>query len=472
MVCQRRRLRILFLMMGLLGFVVACDSAVDTAVTQPAEIAIVATETDVATGTPTTTPTSLPTVTATATATLLPLPTVTSTPTETPTLTPTPAPTCPEAGTAVSFPRPTDTTELQTSILAYLNAGGQWEDLFALLDELEIKHDWIEADMNGDGVLETAVYTLLFNEEESVPVHAWWIFQCTSNQYKIIYETWGNWAFHSHFIAEDLNNDNREEVIVVSGFAGSACELEPKVWSWQVDQIVDISPNYEELELGCASDQQVLLEDLNNDSIKEIILIGETVGHIDLAPVRNITQTFALENAGYKLVSTVFSPTTLRIFVLDDAQKALDSGDLLLAASHYAKAGYEDLRTVESYNIFGQEEDAESYQRAFALFRLAVIQLVMDNLTEANLTLAELNKRFLDEQPGYEFVVLAQTFFDSYQETDNLNEACLQVTKYIDEHYQNEIDPDGFRLTTHFYWGLNISFYPTPESFCPIFNTN
>ena len=316
-------------MMGLLGFVVACDSAKDTAVSQPTEIAIVVTETEVATETPTTTPTNLPT--ATATATLLPSPTATLIPTETPTLTPTPAPTCPEPGTAVSFSAPITTIGLQNSILEYLNAGGQWEDLFALLDEMEIKHDWIEADMNGDGLMETAVYTVLFDEENPVPDHAWWIFQCTSNQYRVAYSLRGSWAFHSHFIADDLNNDGGAEVIAVNGFAGSACDLEPNVWSLQENKIVDYSPSYKELELGCAADQQVILDDLDGDNIKELILVGDTVAHLDYAFPRGITQTFTLEGTGYKLLSTDFSPPTLRTQVLDDAQKALNNGDLSLA---------------------------------------------------------------------------------------------------------------------------------------------
>ncbi|NHZ71801.1 MAG: hypothetical protein GWP17_01795, partial [Aquificales bacterium] len=111
---------------------------------------------------PTNTPKPAPTETATAvpaqTATSSPTPIPTATPTNTPSPTPTPDPTCPEPGTAAPFAYPADTTELQASILAYLNAGGQWEDLLALLDELEIEHDWIQADMNGDGVMETAVY--------------------------------------------------------------------------------------------------------------------------------------------------------------------------------------------------------------------------------------------------------------------------------------------------------------------------
>lgn len=438
----------------------ACEPTQENTERDLSEVVVVST--DARTNTPV--PTALPTASATATATLPPLPTPTNVPTMTPSAS------CPELGTTPSFIYPKDPNELQTSILSFLNEGGRWEDLWESLDELKIKHDSIQVDMNGDGVIETAVYAQTYDDEDYITDHAWWIFQCTSNQYNILYDSRNIYAFHSHFMAEDLNNDNRPEIIAVSGFFGSACDLEPEVWSWQIDEIVNLSPNHLELELGCSIDQRVLFQDISGNDIKEMILIGETVSHLDYGPPRGITQTFTLENGGYQLVNTVFAPAELRVHVLDDAQRALDDGNLPLAVSHYTTAAYGDMETVQSYYfpIYEKNPYSDAYQQAFAFFRLAIIQRVIGNEEEASLLFTELNKLYIENQPGHEFVVLAQIFFDVYEEKEDLSKACEQVTKYIGENYENKLP----KLTAHFYWGGNIAFYITPDSFCPVFNVS
>jgi hypothetical protein len=461
---KRSSLRILLAFLLLL--VSACaTSTPDNPVSQMPEIA----------GNPSPTQTKTPTIVASAVSatpsafTLLPSATSESIPTKIPSPTHTPSPSCPIPSMGAPFALPSTTTELQASILTFVNGGGQWEDMWALLDEMEIRNDAIQADINGNGVMETAVYAV-FYVEDYIPDHAWWIFQCTTNQYELIYDVKGNWAFHSHFIADDLNNDKRSEIIQVGGFAGSACTLEPRVWSWQIDRIVDLSPDHLELELGCAIDQRVTLQDISGDGVKEMILTGKTVGHLDYAPTRGITQTFTLQDTGYKLESTVFAPTDLRIHVLDDAQRALDAGDLALAALHYTRAAYEEMMTIESYYLYARHvDDADIYQRGFALFRLLVIKLGTGNEEVAHSILTELNALYLENMAGHEFVVLAQTFFDAFRENRSLGESCARVTEYASEYYYGDTQTEPPPLISHFYWGANIASYTTPDSFCPIF---
>jgi hypothetical protein len=442
------------LLVGSLLLISGCGLAAENSVTETVAVAIEATEVWTAT------PTALPSPTATPT--LLPSPTVTNTPTSV--ASPTPDPSCPEPGTAVPFVYPPDSSKLEASILAFLNAGGQWDNLLTLLDELEIKNDLVQADMNGDGVMETAVYTRIYGD--SAPEHTWWIFQCISSQYQSIYNTGGAWGFHRFFIADDLDNDHHSEIIAVSGFAGSACALEPMVWSWRSGGLVSLSPDYRELELGCSIDERLLLQDIVGDNIKELILIGETVGHREYAPLRGITQTFKLENSGYVLASTRFAPAELLVHLLDDAQRALDTSNLPLAISYYAQAAYETMATVASYNFYdGEEDHPHAYQQAFALFRLAVVQFATGDREAADLVLTDLKLRYADDQPGYEFVVLTQTFFDAYDQKPILAEACKQVTEYIARHYDRRTELPT--LTSHFYWGANIAYYRTPDTFCP-----
>ena len=467
-VLKRNSLRLLFLALLLLLVSACSTSMLENPVAQQPEIVVNPSPTQ------TETPTIVASPVSTKSPTITPLPSSTSTsiPTETPSSTPTPSPSCPEPGKAAPFDLPSTTIELQVFILAFINQGGQWDDLWALLDEMGIEHDAIQADMTGDGLMETAVYALLY-EEDYTPDHAWWIFKCTTNQYELVYDARETWAFHRYFIADDLNSDNRSEIINVGGFAGSACDLEPNVWSWQADGIVDLSPDHLELELGCAINEHITLQDINDDGVKEMILTGETVGHLDYAPIRGITQTFTLQDTGYKLESTVFAPADLRIHVLDDAQRALDAGDLPLAVQFYTQAAYEEMMTTESYYISypymsGYLPNGDIYQKGLALFRLFVIKLATGNEEDAHSILTELNTAHLENMPGHEFVILAQTFYEAFRENRSLWESCERVTEYVSDHYydHNQTEPP---LTSHFYWGANIASYTTPDSFCPVF---
>lgn len=419
--------------------------------------------------------TALPKDNATKISTLSSLSTATSHPTEIPISTPVTPSSPPSIGNVTSFVYPQNTMLLETYVLTFLNAGGQWDELSSLLRELEINYDMIRVDMNGDGEMETAVYAKII-DNHSMSDHAWWVFQRnTASQYKIIYQTRGDWGFHDQFITDDVNGDHLTDIVIVGGFAGSACSLEPTILVWRTNRIINISPSYQELELGCSAQQRVLFQDVDDDGIQELVVIGETVGHMESAPPRGITQTFTLEDSGYKLVETTFAPADLLIHVIDDAQRALNRGDISSAIIYYEQAVYEDFNTVESY-LFSQNlqitnHHPHAYQKAFALFRLFVIQSAIGNETEAEFNFMKLKEHYSKSQPGYEFTILSQVFFDAYKENKNLVEACQQVTIYTAE----QLDGDGNEkpsLTHHFYWGGNIASYTSPDSFCPIFSVS
>lgn len=395
---------------------------------------------------------------------LSPLPSATLPATASPT--PEPPPSCPDVGQADPFDPPANNDELYESMLAFINAGGSWEDLWLLLEGMGIEYDSIEADMNGDGLVETAVYTVISHDYTFD--HSWWLFTCTTGQYELVYSTHGVWVFHEGFLVDELNNDDRLDIIIIKGFAGSACALEPSVWSWQDDRIVDLSPRYSQL--GCSADDQILFQDLDGDDVKEMILVGKTVGHLDYSPPRGITETFALRDTQYELEETVFAPADLLIYLLDDAQKALDAGDLPRAVDYYTQASYEPMPTAVSYYLLlNPAADPIAYQHGFALFRLFVLQLVLGDEEAAQAALAKLDTLYVEGEFGHEFTLLAHIFQDNFRVSNSLEEACEQVSTYISHHYAGSIESDPPSLSAHFYWGANMVTYSQPASFCPVF---
>lgn len=402
----------------------------------------------------------------------LPPPTVTPTATSSPSNTPSPTPdfTCPQPDTPAPFAQPANIAELQGQILTYLNTGGQVGDLANLVASLDIDGDMVTVDMNGDDAFEL-VANLSVVSEESWPYkeHATWVFQCRLGQYDVIYSVlWGWYHFYDSTILDDLNSDGSFEAIIIDGFAGSACNLEPKVLGWRNGGIFDYSPDRSELRLGCSSKTRIVLEDLDSDGNKELIIAGWTVAHLGYAPSRGITLTFSLQNQTYKLLNTEFAPAQYRIELLDDAQRALNAGELQMAEQLYAQAATDDTLGNASSYLFpppqiaeerGLEPDTPSeYQRAFAFFRLAALQALSGDEVGVSSTVAQLQQIFPEGTPGHEFVVLTPILTTSLLQGRTPSLACGQVLTHIRANF-----PD---LEAHYYWGGNIAWYRN-ETICP-----
>lgn len=434
------------------AFLVACGGGV-TPIPSPAPTATQV----VAQITPTNT--TQPTATATLEPTATPSPTATSLPTATAT----PNLACPAGGQATSFTLPTDETDFQNKVQTFLSEGGTVEELMAVAEQLELLHDTAEVDLNGDGVNEQGVYLGFF--DVGTQGHLWLMVQCLNHQYQILYESTGMYAFHSSFMVQDVDNNQQDELVVLSGFLGSACAFEPQIWSWRDGQVVGFSLNHLEAQLGCPS--ELVLEDKDGDNILELILVGYTVSHMDSPPPRLITQTLALTEGSYQLVETVYAPAVYRMELLSDAQRALNEGNLTLVSHFYTQAAYDEIDTIGSYLYHHNEveESPENYQKAFALFRLMVVQLALREEEAAGVSLTDLQTIYPADVPGHEFAVLAQLFYESYAKNQDNAEACLAVTTYIEVHYDSSDQPG---LTSHFYWGSSVSSYYQPADLCPV----
>ncbi len=453
----------LFYYLSFVLFLVACR------VTDPVEVTGVVTKVaaaDTSTPTLTSTPTPSPTrtLTLTPTATTTPFPTATPRPIPTSTPTATPNFNCPEPGTVAPFSQPQNIPELREALLLYLNAGGQWDDLMSLLENWRFEHEIVPINMNGDDVWETVVHVNVANNYENDI--ATWVFHCRDNQYQAIFQIWwGMYRFHRYSFVDDLNNDGNFEIVMIGGFAGSACDLEPTLLGWEGNVVVDYSPL--EIDLGCSLEDRVTLEDLDGDGVKELIVAGVTVLHMEMAPLRGITQTFALQEQVYTLISTVYGPSNLRIHILDDAQRAFDAQNFILAIELYDRVAHDDTLTdVSSYNFPDRffpddpslpHDSPNEYQRAFALFRLASIYQVVGDVAGVEMTLAELDNTFSEGTVGGEFTVLAHLLIDQLNNNESPVLACSVVTSFIEENY-----PD---LDRHFWWGVGIATYDA-ETFC------
>lgn len=321
----------------------------------------------------------------------------------------------------------------------------------------------VEVDFNGDAVNEV-VMSVALNLPDYERDSATWVLQCRSGEYETIFDvSWGMYHYGER-VAEitDLTNDGLPEVIIESLFVGSACTYELTIIGWQPSEgIIDYSPSHLELDLGCGG--EIIIEELNGDNVQEITIAGGTVGHLSHAPLREITQTYQLIDQTYHLVSTEYGPSDIRVHIFDDAQRALDSRDFLLAAQLYDQSAHDESLFSVPSRRYGLQRDSldrsEEYQRAFALFRLAVVQYILGNTNGVADTFDELNVTFPEGSLGGEFTVLAHLYIEKRESGLTAVQACRKVTTYTNNNFPY--------LGNHIgEWGVNIAYY-TNETLCP-----
>lgn len=423
------------------------------------------------------TPTVVPqTPTVIDTSTPTPKPTNTKMPTATPTLTPSPAATlaavCPSAGSPEEFADFQSSAELQESILTYLNQGGQFAELRNILGSLivpeydiEILQDMVEADLNGDGVMEMLITVDTFQDVED---HGrFLVLQCLGGEYHPVYvNTTGLFSFMPHPIAiVDLDGDLSNEIVIEYEIRRSAWGWAVSVYDWQANEIVDILTDPNQAILG-EGDWE--LNDEDEDGVHEFVITGYTIFHPDSGFSREIVETFGLQDGQtYTLLSTEYLPPEYRHHALEDAQKAFDEGDLPLAASFYDLAAHDDnLINIGSYHLGYLNNNSDSpdqYQRAFALFRMLVVQILLEDEEGVLTTIEELDTKYPENSVGGEFTVLADTFQNDIEQGKSVGEACQAVTIAIRKMFPE--------LELHIgYWGYrNISY--ENETICP-FNSD
>jgi hypothetical protein len=405
--------------------------------------------------------TPLPSVTPTNTKHLTPTATSTTTPTSTAVV----EVVCPDPGLPESFGSFQTSGELQESINVFLNQGGELTDLLEILDNIvdfDIFVHGAEADITGDGVSEIIVTidTLDDREEDHSRII---VFQCLGGKYEAVFvDTGGLFRYLPHPITiVDLNGDSSLEFIIESVIARSARGWALSIYSWQNGEVVDLFTNTggERLDSG-----EWELKDVTGDGVQEVILTGYTIFHPDSGFPRGLIETYALQDTGsYSLISTEYLPPEYRHHALEDAQRALDTDDLPLAASFYEQAAYDDnLMNIGSYHLGYLHNNTDSpneYQRAFALFRLLAIQFLMEDEQGITTTVEELKTTYPEHSAGGEFTTLAQVLKNELESGRSRPEACQEVTGVIVSSF-----PD---LELHIgYWGyLNISY--ENETICP-----
>ncbi|MEP6894362.1 MAG: tetratricopeptide repeat protein [Chloroflexota bacterium] len=414
-------------------------------------------------------PTNAETVTPSyaATATQTSLPTMTNTPAITSTFdpasivthTPSVAETCPPLANiaAPKFSKPDYSVitfkDNEQTVLDFLNQGGKPETLIkAVKNSGWLKRGDINGqikDITGDNVPE-----IILSPSEI------YVLGCIDSKYKILLKVANegiaiNYEQNRIVAIEDMNLDGIPELVIASYLCGGTnagmC-LDGWIYEWDGKQFA--TKLQVSLEGRQKSGAQPVMEvrNANDDQLLELTVTGEILGGGDYYysfPWRQETDTYVWNGNEFIQHGSKFSSPQFRYQVVQDADRAILNEDYENAIKMYQNSifGNYDWFSAERKQYIidnasgisnSAEPDVDSNEQpnlaGYSYFRIMLTYLLQGNLDDAQKAYERIHKNFAKDSIGYDYVLIADAFWNEYQLSQDMEKACGKAIEYVKEH--------------------------------------
>ena len=396
--------------------------------------------------------------------TITPLPTI---PTFTPTfdartiVTATPAPkaVCPKEDPAVkiNFLIPIKFNEENVSspqlmndkkVLAYLNKGGSLSNLLAALQAGAMADRYRFQDFTGDGVKDLLIDHFLGPN----PYSDIRIYSCIDGTYKsfsAIEDDWAPLQYASILGIKDLNKNGIPEIVI-------AVRPALLILEWQ-------GSDFRRTELGGPHTQRYPAEikDINHDGLDEIIFTGKEIHYFGFnedvyrgAPWRDEIVVFSWDGSDYIQHPSEYSTPEYRFQAIQDGDRLTLQHNYEQAFALYQSAIFSDQLKEWSPEMHSYElgilnanmnsrptptiphPDLTEYPRlaAYAYYRMIALHIDLGQMDAAQVNYATLQTKFPPGNPGHPYAEMATAFWDAYQSTGRMYNACGAAIAYADAH--------------------------------------
>lgn len=415
---------------------------------------------------------------------------LTSTPTSsltvTPTLTPLPTPkACPSISADLTYKLPDDPSNViaMQSISDFLNMGG---------DPIKLKpyFETVIDDMNNDSIPEVLAFQLDMIYESV------YLFACINGKYEERFGHYDTVATEQIEImtVSDLNRNGVPEIVVKEiGCFGLRCgavfivEWDGKKFTHLVkgDYFTDRPLDYADL----ADPYEIYLKDIDNDGIPELVWIGGLPSayhgeHWSYYPSRIETHVYRWDGTSYSALPIIYDAPEFRFQAVQDGDRYTKRGEYNKALTSYQLAiESNDLEWwTESrwINIMDQKGIKTCIERgtpcppllpdskerptlsAYSIYRITLVHLLMSNPDEAEKTYNNLLETYSSNSSVYPVVQMATLFWNEFQVSHNIGEACTKVVAYAADY------PNILKIVSgsqHSFQSIDYEY--KPEEFCP-----
>jgi hypothetical protein len=330
--------------------------------------------------------------------------------------------TCPGSGNAETPQTPTSGRMLLTGLLAYLSNGGSPASLNDLMSGWGL--------LGKDGIVRTDVdYTgegtpdILMSYKAPEDGGTVAILSCIAGQYMTLYQAITGGDAPQILQIEDLNADNRPDIIYESYGCSSDdpknCSYKTQVVTWvpQDGQFISL------LNGPISSSQPITLKDVDNDRIQELVVRLTDTGNASSGPLRTGVNIYDWNGTSYVLSIVQLDAPQFIIQVVQEADSNFARQSMDKAIPLYEQA-------LNSTTLRYWLNDEPTYIKSYIFYKLLLAQAYTDNknlLTTFQTALAA----YPDPNNAPVYVAMINSFWNGFQVTNNLHSACLEVQAII-----------------------------------------
>jgi hypothetical protein len=370
---------------------------------------------------------------------------------------------------------------LQAAIAAF-REGQDLSRFASTYDGSTAKVQAASEDLNGDRETDLILAGFLPHADPTIPggfIGAFIVSSCGDGDFNLLsvfgeesaYECVADWCSY-RMAVRDLVGRGAPQVLVAfeEGYTNWSWPW-IKVVGWEADQWI----TYMDAQLDIGPLYSLVIDDSDEDGHSEISVWGFRLGTGAMEISRPIYQMYRwnADSDLFVLAESQPLPSPYRFQILEDAQRAIDSGDTHYAIALYLAAaegfyidvpsfGDRSLAWEGSEDALSLDEVAYAYQTAFARFRLTYLYEFVGQPADADRMLLRMNNLYPNGQPGSEFAGMATAMIGEARAGNSLSSAC---TDSVDSVVADYPDLTGFDGHIGEWGNTNVSY--TEDSLCP-----
>lgn len=376
-------------------------------------------------------------------------------------------------------------------VLEFLNAGGSPD---AVLHPSSQKYRYIfnsenysaAQDLTGDGTPE-----LILSDSR-----IFYVIGCKEGQYQTLFYVTDEpgWLAYIRFILPgDMNLDGIPEIIADEQGGHGYPSSVVSIYEWNGTEFIPLTQDFYRNSSKCCYPAiqwhmiaDVSVRDVDGNGSLELLLTGlpspGTALYSEGLPWRKETDTYAWNGVIFNLSKIEFSPPVYRFQAVQDGDRAALAGNIDAALNLYQQAIFSDQLDGWSLERFlyllncsdRMDEcgpfpapDPNEYYRlaAYARYRIMLLHLVRGYLPEAEKVYRTLQEKFPAGQPGHGYAEMAAAFWETYQSTQNMGQACVNAIEYARTHPEDILSYLGNGEQSYYYGAQSLIY--TPQDVCP-----
>jgi hypothetical protein len=367
---------------------------------------------------------------------------------------------------------------LADEILSDLNRGISKDQIngklaIAFLSEDKKIRQVTEIDLTNDGIPELIARI----------INGFVIYKCSNGKYEIILEWFGDAIGYVEILAiKDMNLDGIPEVVAdATDCSGVGCR-DIRIYEWNGSEFKEIGG------AGADGPQGEQIVDTNGNGTFELVVDDGGCAFCIYLPHRLQITIYMWNGSAFVYSYQRFYDPEYRFEAIQDADRETLYGHYDQALLRYEQAisgkldwwspaRSEHAQYLQDNFFFGGDEtpaitptvtttpppmDETEYPRltAYAMYRMIILHVHLDEMGAAQTQYTTLEEKFRAGNPGHPYTEMATAFWDAYQSSQKMYNACAAAIAYADAH------PEILTPLGSDYHGGQSHTY-TPADVCP-----